>query len=342
MRAINSVAVIMIVMVISFIMFIGISDAQWMVQIKQGAAQECIQNPQVKNKTKCIEERVNAMMEALKIGRPWYERIGPILYKIIQFDFGYSWVLQSDWGTRKVSDIILSRVPRTILLFGTATIITILIGVYLGLKAAIKPGSFLDKFITVTGLIGWSFASWWVGMLMIYVFSFLLSRSVGFMVFPPGHMNSVPIPKDPIAYALDVAWHMVLPVTSMVLVAYGGWALITRNLVIGIMTEDYVMTARAKGLPERKILYGHVLRNAAPPIITMVVLALAGTFGGAIITEAVFSWPGMGQLYWNAVMNMDVPIIMGLLYISTILLVAAILIADILYGIFDPRVKVGV
>ena len=178
-------------------------------------------------------------------------------------------------------------------------------------------------------------------MLMIYVFSFLLSKAVGFMVFPPGHMNSVPIPKDPIAYVLDVAWHMVLPVTSMVLVAYGGWALITRNLVIGIMTEDYIMTARAKGLPERKILYGHVLRNAAPPIITMVVLALAGTFGGAIITEAVFSWPGMGQLYWQAVMVMDVPVIMGLLYISTILLVAAILIADILYGVFDPRVKVG-
>ncbi|MGC9164481.1 MAG: ABC transporter permease [Thermoprotei archaeon] len=343
LRSINSVIVILAVVAITFLLFDVVFVNQVITQVRQQTAAAITSgckhggcDPNLISKW--IEGNATLRIQALGLDKPIWERLIDFSWRVLTFNFGISWYQEGD--TNDITTLILQRLPNTLILFGTATIMTVIIGVLLGTRVAMKPGSLSDKSVIISGLIGWSFASWWVGMLLIYVFGYLLKYYTGFG-FPTGGTTSQPAPTNPFLYTLDLLWHLILPVSALVLVSYGGWALQTRNLLINIFTEDYIITAKAKGLPDRRILYGHALKNAAPPIITLIALALAGTFGGAIITEAVFNWNGMGTLYWNAILNGDIPVVMALFYISTILLVLANFIADLLYGIFDPRVKVG-
>jgi peptide/nickel transport system permease protein len=343
LRSINSLIVILAVVAITFLLFDVVFANQVITQTRQEVSAAITQgcrhggcDPNLISKW--IEGNTTARIHALGLDAPLLDRLVSFTWRVFTFNFGTSWYQEGD--TNDIMTLILQRLPNTLLLFGTATIVTILIGVFLGVRVAIKPGSLMDKSVIVSGLVGWSFAAWWVGMFLIYVFGYLLKYYTGFG-FPTGGTTSQPAPRDPFLYVVDVLWHLILPVSALVLVSYGGWALQTRNLLINIFTEDYIVTAKAKGLPDRRVLYGHALKNAAPPIITLVALALASVFGGAIITEAVFNWNGMGTLYWYAILNGDIPVVMALFYISTILLVLANFIADLLYGIFDPRVKVG-
>jgi peptide/nickel transport system permease protein len=168
---------------------------------------------------------------------------------------------------------------------------------------------------------------------MIFVFAFVYG------IFPARATPLIPA-SDP-AYIWSLLYHMTLPLVTLVLIGFGAWAYIVRNFVIGILNEDYIMVKRAEGIPERKVVYSHALKNAAPPIITSIALGLSASIGGAIITEAVFDWPGMGKLYFDAINIFDVPVIVGLTYITTLVFLASIFIADLLYGLFDPRVKVS-
>ncbi|WP_367883119.1 ABC transporter permease [Thermococcus peptonophilus] len=141
---------------------------------------------------------------------------------------------------------------------------------------------------------------------------------------------------------INILKKMSLPVLTIVLVSFGGWAWTTRNIMIGTMQEDFIMVARAKGVPERKIIYGHALKAAAPPpIITMVIFGLIGSLGGAIITEIVFNWPGMGRLYYEALQLNAVRTMMALNYMFAVLTVLSMVLADILYGYLDPRIRIG-
>jgi peptide/nickel transport system permease protein len=227
----------------------------------------------------------------------------------------------------------MERLPRTILLFTTATIISAIIGIILGLVAARKRGSFIDKFVTFAALISASFPMWWIGMIMIEIFAY------GLNLFPSGGMTSIPPPKEPLAYVADVLYHMTLPLLTIVLVSFGGWAYVTRSILVGATKEDYVLAAKARGLAEKSILFRHILRPSLPPILTMIALSLAASLSGAIITEIVFNWPGMGLLYWQAIETLDIPVILGLTYIFTLVFVVAMLILDILYIILDPRIR---
>ena len=152
---------------------------------------------------------------------------------------------------------------------------------------------------------------------------------------------SIPPPEEALERIKDILYHLILPVTTVVFVNFGGWAYVTRNVVLGIFHEDYVMVARAKGVPERRVIFKHVLRSAAPPIVTMTLFALIGSLGGALITEAVFNWPGMGRLYWVAIQQQDVPVLLGTTTVSTILYLLVTVVVDLIYGLLDPRVKVG-
>ncbi|GAB6136417.1 hypothetical protein JCM16307_19660 [Thermococcus prieurii] len=134
---------------------------------------------------------------------------------------------------------------------------------------------------------------------------------------------------------------MTLPLVTIVLVSFGGWSWTTRNIMIGTMQEDFIMVARAKGVPERKIIYGHALKAAAPPIITMVIFGMIGSMGGAMITEIVFNWPGMGRLYWMALGQNAVRTMMALNYMFAVMTVFSMLLADILYAYLDPRIRIG-
>ena len=282
-----------------------------------------------------IQDQIDQRIIALGLDTPWYspQRIGLTMYKILILDFGHATFLTSDAGSSDVKDIIFEKLPRTILLFTTATIIISIIGIFLGALAASKVGSAVDRITSTFAVVSSSFPVWWIGMLMIFLFSFV------YQIFPARATPSIPS-TDP-GYIMALLYHMTLPIITIVLIGFGAWAYLVRNFMIGIMQEDFISAKRAMGINQKKIIYGHAIKNAAPPIVTILALSLSGSLGGAIITEAVFDWPGMGRLYFEAITVMDLPVIIGATYVLTVFFLVSILIADLLYGYFDPRVKTG-
>jgi len=282
-----------------------------------------------------VQDQIEQRVKALGLDTPWYspQRIGLTMYKILILDFGHATFLTSDAGSSDVKDILLEKLPRTILLFTTATIIISIIGIFLGALAGSKVGSAVDRITSTFAVVSSSFPVWWIGMLMIFLFSFV------YHIFPARATPSIP-PTDP-GYIAALLYHMALPVITIVMIGFGAWAYLVRNFMIGIMQEDFISAKRAMGISQKKIIYGHAIKNAAPPIITILALSLSGSLGGAIITEAVFDWPGMGRLYFEAITVMDLPVIIGATYVLTLFFLISILVADLLYGYFDPRVKTG-
>jgi len=282
-----------------------------------------------------VENQIKQRIDALGLDKPWYypPRLGLAMYKILTLDFGHAKFLTSDTGSSDVKDIILEKMPRTILLFTTATLIISLIGIFLGALSGGKLNSKLDKITSTFAVISSSFPVWWIGMLMIFVFAFV------YQIFPARATPLIPV-TDP-RYLGALLYHMTLPLITLVLIGFGSWAYLVRNFIIGIMQEDFVVAKRAAGISEKKIIYTHALKNAAPPIVTVLALSLSGSLGGAIITEAVFDWPGMGRLYYEAITVLDLPVIIGETYVLTAFFLVSIFLADILYGYFDPRVRKG-
>jgi peptide/nickel transport system permease protein len=254
----------------------------------------------------------------------------------LTFKYGNSSIIRSSGGSRDVRTIVLETIPRTLLLFMTAMVIDILLGFWLGIKKAQKPGKGLDKSTSIVTMVVYGMPSWWLGMLMIMAFAYM------FKIFPSGgFLSTPPPPAGTLAHFWDVIYHLLLPVITLVLIGFWGRAFLTRNIVLSTLQEDYIMSARARGIPERKVLYGHALRSAAPPIVTMGLLALLVSFGGNIIFEGIFSWPGMGNLYWISVQQNDIPVLMGNLSLTTGLYIIGLAVLDLIYGFLDPRIKVG-
>lgn len=279
-----------------------------------------------------VQGRIAQRSEALGLDEPWYspQRIGVSMYKIMLLDFGHATFLASDSGSTDVRDIILEKLPRTVLLFTTATAIISIVGILLGAAAGSRVGSMLDRLTSSFAVVSSSFPVWWVGMLMIFAFSFT------YQVFPARATPDI-APGDP-GYAAALLYHMALPLITIVLIGFGAWAYLVRNFMAGIMQDDHIFAKRAMGIRPRRIVYVHALRNAAPPIVTILALSLSGSLGGAIITEAVFDWPGMGRLYFEAITVLDLPVIIGATYVLTVFFLLSILAADLLYGYLDPRV----
>jgi peptide/nickel transport system permease protein len=253
------------------------------------------------------------------------------MYKILILDFGNATFLTSDSGSSNVGDILLEKIPRTVLLFTTATIIISIIGIFLGALAGSKVGSVIDRITSMFAVVSSSFPVWWIGMLMIFLFAFV------YHIFPARATPSI-LPTEP-DYIIALLYHMALPLITIVMIGFGAWAYLVRNFMVGTLQEDFITAKKAIGIDKKKIIYKHALKNAAPPIVTILALSLSGSLGGAIITEAVFDWPGMGRLYFEAISVMDLPIIIGATYVLTVLFLISILVADLLYGYFDPRVK---
>ena len=282
---------------------------------------------------KYVQEQIDKRTKALGLDTPWYspQRMGFAMYKLLILDFGHATFLTSDSGSSNVSDILLEKIPRTVLLFTTATIIISIIGIFLGALSGSKVGSVTDRITSMFAVISSSFPVWWVGMLMIFLFAFT------YQIFPARATPTLPL-TDP-GYIGALLYHMTLPLITIVLIGFGSWAYLVRNFMVGTMQEDFITAKKTIGIDKKKIVYKHALKNAAPPIITILALSLSGSLGGAIITEAVFDWPGMGRLYFEAISVMDLPVIIGATYVLTVLFLISIFVADLLYGYFDPRVK---
>lgn len=255
------------------------------------------------------------------------------LYQVLMWDFGNSQIIRASSGSTLVADMILERIPRTILLFTTSTLISAFIGIAVALVVARKPLSALDRatsaFAVVTNSIPW----WWFGMLMIILFAFYLK------ILPSGGFVSVPAPEGGLPFVIDVLYHMTLPTLTIVLVSFGGWAYVVRSILLDVFQQDFILFARAKGLQERVVMFRHALRAAMPPVVTMLLFSIVGSLGGAIITEAIFDWDGMGRLFFEAINQQDLPVLMALTFVSAFLTIVVILLLDIIYAFLDPRVR---
>ena len=287
----------------------------------------------VKEFEEFVQAQIDQRIKALGLDNPWYspQRIGFTMYKILILDFGNATFLTSDSGSSNVGEILLEKIPRTVLLFTTATIIISMIGIFLGALSGSKVGSVVDRLTSTFAVISSSFPVWWIGMLMIFLFAFT------YHIFPARATPSI-LPSEP-GYIVALLYHMALPLITIVIIGFGSWAYLVRNFMVGTMQEDFITAKKAIGIKKNKIIYRHALKNAAPPIVTILALSLSGSLGGAIITEAVFDWPGMGRLYFEAISVIDLTIIIGATYVLTVLFLISIFIADLLYGYFDPRVK---
>ena len=256
-------------------------------------------------------------------------------------DFGNSWRLNRD---RPVKDLLNSRLEKTLQLMGTSSLLALFLGIPLGVYSAVRQYSRFDYFFTTLAFMGTAMPTFFFGILAVLIFSIIPFRA-GTFYLPPGSSEAV---RDYIVpglgtvdagSALDRFLHMVLPVGVLTIVNVAGWSRYIRASMLEVLRQDYVRTARAKGLIERVVIMKHALRNGLIPFVTLVVFTLPGLVGGAIITETIFSWPGMGRLYFLALGDSDYPVAMAILFIIAVLTVFATLLRDILYTIVDPRIR---
>jgi peptide/nickel transport system permease protein len=232
---------------------------------------------------------------------------------------------------RDVAEVLAEKVWRTVVLVAGAETLALLFGVGLGLASAWRRGTRLEMTILVWALISWGLPNFFLGIILL-----LLARGhlpVGGMVTPGLK------PEAGLAYWADVGRHLILPTLTMAIVYTSSYILIMRSSVVEVLSEDYILTAKAKGLNTFQILRDHALKNAMLPMVTMVALNLGYTVGGAIQVETVFSWPGIGRLMYDAVQLRDYPILQGTFLLLAVSVIVANLLADLLYSVLDPRVK---
>lgn len=266
---------------------------------------------------------------------------------ILRGDFGLSTVILRG---RPVSELLVSRIGPTVQLMSISLLLSLLLGVPIGIYSAVKQYSRFDYFFTAVSFLGSAMPTFFFGLLLILLFSvvpvFLKDTLPWIPRLPPGLRVAVRpyevaswLPQVQPGTFMDQFLHLLMPVGVLTFFNMAPWSRFVRSSMLEVMRQDYVRTARAKGLYERVVIVKHALRNALIPFVTIVVLALPGLFAGAIITETIFAWPGMGRLYFDALSRSDWPVALAFIFITALLTVIATLIGDILYTVVDPRIK---
>jgi peptide/nickel transport system permease protein len=261
---------------------------------------------------------------------------------LLHGDFGYS--IQTG---QPVLSLILERLPATIILMGTAFVLWATIAILAGVVAAVKRYSFFDQSVTFLSYVFYSLPTFWLGLILIFVFGVTLRwlpvqgivnvRQVVAPFGTPAYWAA--LAANPLPNLWDIGAHLVLPVLTLIAVSIAGDSRFVRSAMLDSLHQDYVRTARAKGIGEGQVILRHAFRNALLPILTNLALEIAFLFSGAIVTETVFSWPGMGRLYYEGVTNRDYFLLMGILVIGSFLVVFMNLVADVAYAIADPRIR---
>jgi peptide/nickel transport system permease protein len=245
-----------------------------------------------------------------------------------------AFVVEGDWGysikfRRPVAEMIWERVPATLILFSAGFIVMLIFAIPIGVYSAIKPYSVFDNIITTFSFAGQSVPVYWLGLVLIVLFY------LNVQLFPAAGMYTIGREGD----VLDLLWHLVLPVTAMSFSWIAWYSRFLRSSMRDTLNEDYIRTARAKGLSARMVHFRHALRNALLPLVTLIALDLPTVFGGAVFIETIFAWPGMGRLFWDAAKGRDYPILLAVMMIYAALTLLFNLIADIVYGFLDPRIR---
>jgi peptide/nickel transport system permease protein len=239
-------------------------------------------------------------------------------------DWGYSFI-----SHQPVLGLIGERLPNTIYLMGTVFVVVVLLAVPIGVLTAVKQYSWFDHLVTGSTFAFLSTPTFWLGLLLIILFGLQLRW------LPLGGISTPGAPFD----LGDRLRHLILPVSTIALVQLGSHVRYLRASMLETISQDYMRTAHAKGLSERNVVLRHALKNAAIPLVTVVALDIPELFVGALVTEQIFGWPGMGRLFWDAATRSDYPVLMGILAVSSTLIVVANLLADVVYGYLDPRIR---
>ena len=256
--------------------------------------------------------------------KPMWERYFVFMKNMLTFQFGRS-VSQGV----PVNDLLNERIPRTMYLFGMSVIVSYVLGILIGAYIAWRRGGIADGTSVVSSLVFYNMPSFWIGLIFLFVFSYKL-----------GWFPLTAWPQFANYNIIDLSWYTFLPLIVLVLLSLAGTVLLMRTSMLEVIGENYILTAVAKGLKERKVLFKHAARNATLPVATSFVISLAFAMGGAVVLEQVFSFPGVGLLYINSLSQLDFPVAQATLYVIAVLVLLGNLIADIIYGFLDPRIRV--
>jgi len=338
-RTLNTILLVVFVIVLNFIIFTVMPGTQ-------GAIDLIAQNPRLSQEQRTAliareEERFGLRCgtdpkTGEGIGCPIYTSFERYFVQMITFRFGTSF----QTGNSVIHDAVSTgRLVNTLLLLGVSSVIAIVIGIFLGVIAARKRGGVFDSTMVTGALTTFSLPTFWIGLVLIFVFSFTLNW------FPP--TGAIPgtwadprfAPTNIFQYMAGRLQHLFLPALTLTLFFYGGFLLLTRATMIEALSEDYITTARAKGLPERTVLYKHALKNASLPLITATALQFGFLLSGAIITETVFSYDGLGKWLFDAIGTKDGPVLQAMFYIIALCVIVANFASDLIYGFVDPRIK---
>ncbi|MCJ7583470.1 MAG: ABC transporter permease [Anaerolineales bacterium] len=270
-----------------------------------------------------------ALRERLGLNRPLPVQYLRWLGLAVQGELGKSF-----FSKQPVSLMIAQRLPMTLILMVTAEIITLAVALILGIISAVKQYSFLDNLITTFSFVGYSMPIFFIALGLILIFA-VKFKQMGWPYMPTG--ADIWDPKD----LGQLVRHMVLPVSALVIITTANYSRFIRSSILEVLGMDYVRTARAKGLTERAVLYKHALRNAALPFVTIIGLDIPYLLGGALVTESVFAWPGMGRLFWEYAQRGDFPVVLGVLLIVSTAVVLFTIITDMVYTLVDPRIRLG-
>jgi len=267
--------------------------------------------------------------ELYNLDKPFIVQYGSWLKRIVTLDFGRSFL-----DNRPVIEKIRERLPATLLLQVSALVLIFSIAIPVGVMSAVKQNSLFDKITTFLVFIGFATPTFWLALILMRVFAFNLEW------FPVSGMSPWYAEfMTPFERVRDVLWHLVLPLTTLAFTGLASLSRYVRYSMLEVIRQDYIRTARAKGLSENKVIFKHALKNALLPVVTILGMTLPALIGGSFIFETIFAWPGMGRLGYMSIMQYDYPTVMGVGIISVFLTLIGILISDILYAAIDPRIR---
>jgi peptide/nickel transport system permease protein len=270
---------------------------------------------------------IEAVRREYGLDKPVYERLIIYLSKVLRGDLGNSYA----YATPVIS-VIVERIPATLLLTLTALLISVVVGIFLGAHTAQHYSSKTDTSVSALTFVMYSMPVFWTGLMLILLFAIRLQW------FPTSGIVSVLEKKTGGGYILDVLWHLVLPVVTLTIWYMPPFLRVARASVVEVMSEDFIVACRAAGLSDRMVFFKHALRNALLPSVTLIGLRLGFALNGAVLTETVFGWPGMGRLMYEAVFTRDYPLLMGIFLFASLCVLALTLVTDIVYALLDPRV----
>ena len=264
------------------------------------------------------------------LDQPMLVQLGVYIKNVLMLDLGFSFR-----HNEEVTKLLLERLVPTLLLMGSTLVLSVGLGVLAGLFAAIWVRTWRDHAISLVAIVAYATPLFWVGLMLILVFSIWLDW------FPTSGMENVVMFYEGWDRVLDVAHHLVLPAVTLSLFYLALYARLMRATMLEQRGLDYVTTARAKGLTEQQITFGHVLRNALLPVITMAGVQVGGLLGGSVVVESVFAWPGLGQLAFEALFSRDFNLLLGIFFICACLVVVVNIVVDVIYVLLDPRIEMG-